>query len=205
MLQILPREATDFVFVSLRAVSNRSRAAIDVVITTLLALVIAGAVPLAQGAKPSGAASPQEAVATLQKATGANDVLPALSVISPGGLKEIANEGVTGVLMVLAFSDPDDAMPGSTKPSKAELDAKRKQYKQAVDLATKTLKPYGLDALIGKPVLAADTQKSLDAALDKADNAALITSLYGAMMKMGPLLGMKEKPKPDPLDQDSAP
>ena len=39
----------------------------------------------------------------------------------------------------------------------------------------------------------------MDAALDKADNVALITSLYGAMVKMGPLLGMKETPKPDAL------
>ena len=115
----------------------------------------------------------EEAVADLQKATAANDMLQALPVISPGGLKQIADEGVTGLLMVLAFSDPDDAMPGGPKPTKAELDAKRKQYKQAVDLATQTLKPYGLDALIGKPVLAEDTQKSLNAALDKADNAAL--------------------------------
>ena len=157
---------------------------------------IAGAVPLAQGAKPYGAASPQEAVAALKKASAANDMLPALPVISPSGLKLIANEGVTGLLMVLAFSDPDDAMPGSTKPSKTELDAKRKQYQQAVDLAAQTLKPYGLDALIGKPVMAPEMQKSLDAALDKADNVVLITSLYGAMAKIGPLLGMKESPKP---------
>ena len=68
-----------------------------------------------------------------------------------------------------------------------------------MDLATQTLKPYGLDALIGKPVLAAETQKSLDAALDKADNVALITSLYGSLTKIGPLLGMKQNPKPEPL------
>lgn len=176
-----------------------SRSSIDVVVAALLALLIVGAGPFAQVAKPYGAATPQEAVAAIKKATAANDMLPALPVISPGGLKLIANEGVTGVLMVLAFSDPDDAMPGSAKPSKAELDALRKKYKDAVDLAKMTLKPYGLDALIGKPVMAAETQKSLDAALDKADNVVLITSLYGAMVKMGPMLGMKQTPKPEPL------
>lgn len=96
---------------------------------------------------------------------------------------------MTGLLMVLAFSDPDDAMPGSAKPSNAELAAKRKQYKQAVDLATQTMKPYGLDTLFGKPVLAEDTQKLLNAALDKADNAALVTSLYASLMKIAPMLG----------------
>jgi hypothetical protein len=158
--------------------------------------VIFGAVAPAQVGKPSGAASPEEAVAALQKASAANDMLRALTVISPDGLKEIANEGVTGVLMVLAFSDPNDPMPGGPKLSKAELDAQRKKYTTAMDLAKATLKPYGLDVMIGKPVLAEDTQKAINAALDKADNLALVTSLYGALTKIGPLLGLKQDPKP---------
>lgn len=170
-----------------------------VVITALLASLLVGAAPLAQGTKPGGAATPQEAVAVIQKAGAANDFLAALPVISPGGLKVVANEGVTGLLMVLAFSDPDDSMPGAPKPSKAELDTQRKNYKAALGMANQVLKPYGLDTMIGKPVLSPDVQKSLNAALDKADNAALITTLYGAMVKMGPMLGMNEPPKPDPL------
>ncbi len=177
----------------------RSRLSVHIVVTTLLALLVIGAEPLAQGSKPSGAATPQEAVAMIKKATTANDFLLALSVISPRGLKVIASEGVTGVLMVLAFSDPDDAMPGSAKPAAAELDAQRKKYKAALDVATVTLKPYGLHTLIGKPVLAPEVQKSIEAALDKADNTTLIASLFGAMVKMGPMLGMKEAPKPDAL------
>lgn len=167
----------------------------------VVAAVIAasGAGPLAQAGKPAGAATPQEAVAALQKASAAGDILQALPVISPAGLKELANEGVTGLLMVIAFSDPDDPMPGGAKPSKAELDAKRKQYKQAVDLATQVMKPYGLDTLFGKPVMSDDTQKVLNAALDKADNAALVSSLYASMVKMAPLLGMKQTPKPEPF------
>ena len=177
----------------------RSRPSLTVVLTVLLGLLAVGAGPLAQGTKPSGAATPQEAVAVIKKASDYNDMLQALPVISPRGLKVIAGEGVTGVLMVLAFADPDDAMPGSKQPSKGELDAQRRKYKEALTVATQVLKPYGLDAMIGKPVLQADVQKSIDAALDKADNAVLITSLYTAMMKMGPLLGMKESPKPDAL------
>jgi len=168
-------------------------------LTVLLGLFLIGAGPFAQGTKASGAATPQEAVAVIKKASDSNNMLLALPVISPRGLKVIAGEGVTGVLMVLAFSDPDDAMPGSAKPAKAELDAQRKKYKEALSLATAALKPYGLDTMIGKPVLQADVQKSIEAALDKADNVTLITNLFNAMMKMGPLLGMKESPKPDAL------
>jgi hypothetical protein len=164
----------------------RSRSPIAIVI----AVVCAGTMLLAQTAPPRGAASPQEAVAAIKKATAANDMLGALPVISASGLKQIANEGVSGVLMVLAFSDPDDPMPGGATPSAAELAAKRKKYKDAVDLAKLTLKPYALDTMIGKPVMAAETQKAIDAALDKADNVVFVTSLYNAMMKMGPMLGM---------------
>jgi hypothetical protein len=173
---------------------RRLPAIVFLALTTLLA---AGAGPLAQVAKPYGAASPQDAVAVLKKAGAANDMMQAMPVISPRGLKEIANEGVTGTLMVLAFSDPDDAMPGSTKPSPKELETKRKNYRTAMDLARAALKPYGLDAMIGKPVLAEDTQKAIDTALDKADKVVLITSLFGALTKMGPLLGMKQDPKPE--------
>jgi hypothetical protein len=162
-------------------------------------IAVSGAGPQAQAGKPAGAATPQEAVATLQKASAAGDLLQALPVISPSGLRQLADEGVTGLLMVIAFSDPDDPMPGGAKPSKAELDAKRTKYKQAVDLATQVLKPYGLDTLFGKPVLSDDTQKVLNAALDKADNAALVSSLYASLAKMAPLLGMKQTPKPEPF------
>ena len=175
----------------------RSRTSLVVAATLVVAVSAASA--LAQGAKPSGAATPQDAVAVLQKAQASGDMLKALPVVSPAGLKQIANEGVTGLLMVLAFSDPDDAMPGGPKPSASELAAKRKSYAQAKSLAVQTIKPYGLDTLIGKPVLADDTQSKLNTALDTADNAALISSLYGSLVKIGPLLGMKETPAPTPL------
>ncbi len=162
-----------------------------------LALIV-GAAPLAQSATPLGAATPQEAVATLKKAADAKDMLAALPVISPAGLKQIANEGVTGLFMVVAFADPDDRMPGDPEPPKAELDQKRKQYKELLGVATAVLKPYGLDALIDEPVLADATQTKINAALDKADNLGLITSLYAAIVKVSPLLGMTEPPQPDP-------
>ena len=167
-------------------------------VVVALMVALSGASPFAQTKPGAGAASPQEAVATLQKAAG--DPLQALAVISPNGLKELANEAVTGTLMILAFSDPDDPMPGGPKPTAAELAAKKKSYAQAKALATDALKPYGLDSYIGKAGIMADaTQKTLNATLDKTDNAALVTSLYNSLLKIGPLLGMKEKPKPDPF------
>ena len=94
--------------------------------------------PFAQGAKPAGAATPQEAVAVLQKASTSGDMLQSLAVISPNGLKQIANEGVTGMVMVLAFADPDDPMPGGPKPTKTELDKKKKDYAAPIPLVPTT-------------------------------------------------------------------
>ncbi len=168
-------------------------------IAALFALLFVGGSPFAQGAKATGAATPQEAVAVIKKAAAADNFLLALPVISPAGLKTIANEGVSGLVMLLAFSDPDDTMPGAPKPPKAELDAQRKKYNEVLNLAKATLKPYGLDAVIGKPPMAPETQKTINASLDKADNFTLITSLFGAMVKMGPMLGMAEAPNPQPL------
>ena len=167
----------------------RSRSPIEIGVTVLLTALVVAAVPLAQTAKTRGAATPQEAVATVKKAIAAGDMSTVFSMISPNGLKSLSGEGVTGMLMALAFSDPDDAMPGAPKPSKTELDAKRKAYKDALAIATQTLKPYGLDTLIGKPVLATPTQNAINAALEKADTFALMTSLYAALTKIGPMLG----------------
>ena len=177
----------------------RPAPSIAAVVSTLLVLVSIGAEPFAQGTKPYGAATPQEAVAALKRAVDANDYVGAIPLFPPESLKELANEAVSGVLMVLAFSDPDDPMPGGKTPSKAELDAKRKSYRSAVDLSRQTLKPYGLDTTIGKPVLAADTQKTIDAAIAKADNVVLITSLFATIEKIGPMLGMKKDAKPAPV------
>ena len=158
----------------------------------LLLTLIAGPAA-AQTAPVYGGATPQEVVAALQKAAKTNDFLGAIPYISPDGRKELANEGVTGLIMVLAFSDPDDPMPGGKPLSKAELDAKRKSYRAATDLARARLKPHGLDGFIGKPAMSADAQKAIDTALSKTDTVALISSLYGAMDKLGPMLGLNKR------------
>ena len=163
-------------------------ATISSLVLSLVAVATAG-----QTAPVYGGATPQEVVASLQKAVKSNDFLGAVPFISPDGRKELANEGVTGVIMVLAFSDPDDPIPGGKPLAKAELDAKRKSYRAAMDLAKATLKPHGLDAFIGKPAMSAETQGAIDAAISKADTVALVTSLMGAMVQMGPMLRMSKK------------
>src|SRR5262245_16885842 len=92
------------------------------VFNPLLVCLVTATAACGSGAKVYGGATPQEVVAGLQKAAKANDFLGAVSYISPDGRKELASEGVTGVIMVLAFMDPDDPMPGGKTLSEAELD-----------------------------------------------------------------------------------
>ncbi len=72
---------------------------------------------------------------------------------------------------------------------------RRRSTQQAVDIVKTTLKPYGLDTLVGKPALSDEVQKSLDAAIAKADNVALISAIFNSIAKLGPLLGMNRAPK----------
>jgi hypothetical protein len=165
-----------------------------ILLAALISLA-APALPLAQTPATYGAATPQEVAATARRASAANDVTMALPILAPAVLKDVARDGVIGILMALAFSDPDDPMPGS-KPTAAELQTKRRDYRQAVDLTKQMLKPYGLDTLIGKPVLADASTNALDAAVDKADNVVLITALLTSLEKIGPLLGMPKNARP---------
>jgi len=142
------------------------------------------------GARVYGAATPQEVVAGMQKAMATGDLGALMPFIAPSGRAELATDGVTGVLMLLAFSNPDDQMPGSKPLPAAELEAKRKGYREASALAKQTLRPFGLDTLIGKPAMSTDSQKAIARAIDKADTVALTSSLFAAMTRMGPMLGM---------------
>ena len=153
-------------------------------------------------ARVYGGATPQEVVAGLQKAIKSGDVSSAFAYISPAGRTELAGEAVVGVVMVLQFTDPSDPMPGSKPLPKAELDAKIKQYRAAVDLAKATLKPYGLDAIVGKPPLSPETKKVMDASLPKADTVALLSNLMATMEKIGPMVGMKKQAERPPLPFD---
>lgn len=165
-------------------------------LTAGLVLALAASAAAQTAKPPYGAATPQEVVAAVQKAAQASDFLGAIPFISPAGRRALMTEGVEGLLMVLAFSDPDDAMPGSKPLPKAELDAKRKNYRTATEIAQAALKPYGLDLVIGKPVMAPETTKTIASAAGKADTVVAINSLMAALEKMAPLLGMKKDAKP---------
>jgi hypothetical protein len=163
---------------------------------TMLVILAAASLGAQTTTKVYGGATPQEVVTGLQKAVKSGDVSSAFGYISPAGRTRLADEAVVGVVMVLQFSDPSDPMPGSKPLPKAELDAKIKQYRAAVDLAKATLKPYGLDVIVGKPPLSPETKKVMDANLPKADTVALMTNLLATMEKIGPMVGMKKTERP---------
>jgi hypothetical protein len=161
----------------------------------LIALTLVLVVPALHAQAPAaakvyGAATPQDVIVVVDKAIKADDFASAVPMISPEGRKALASEGVMGLMVGINFSDPDDPMPGGTKPTKAVLDKKRKDYRTAIDTAKQMLKPYGMDTLIGKPPMSAESEKAISAGLEKADTVALMTSLISTMEKIGPLLGM---------------
>lgn len=156
------------------------------VVTVSLAVVAA---PVgAQGTTP---ATPQAALDALEAAIAAGDAKAAMALLTPDGQKRLAKDAVMGSLAMLAFTDPDDPNPMGPKPSPAELKTKRAAYGAAKTAITAALKPAGLDAAIGKPLMPA--QEIVDAKIGAADAATLVPSLWDAVVKAGPALGMKQK------------
>jgi hypothetical protein len=162
-------------------------------VCSIAVLTVLVSIPSSAQSPARGGDTPQAVMAAMQKAIAADDLAAATALVSAAGRIEFAREGVEGLLMALAFTNPDDRMPGAKPLPASELETKRKGYKSAVELTRSTLKPYGLDALIGKPVMAPANQKVIDSALAKADTVALTTSLVSALNQIGPLLGMTEK------------
>jgi hypothetical protein len=97
-----------------------------------------------------------------------------------------------GSLAMLAFTDPDDPNPMGPKPPASELAARKKAYAAAKTGITAALKPAGMDAAIGKPLMPA--MEIVDPKLATADAATLVPALYDVVSKNGPTLGMKQKP-----------
>jgi hypothetical protein len=98
-----------------------------------------------------------------------------------------------GSLAMLAFMDPNDPNPMGPKPSATELAAKQKAYTAAKTAISAALKPSGLDAALGKPLMPA--QEIVDAKIGTVDPVTLVPALFDAAVKAGPGLGMKEKPR----------
>lgn len=166
-------------------------------LTFVVPLALSASLAFAQASSSAyGAESPQAAVAGVQKAIKSDDVAAAMLFITPAGRREMATEGVSGILLVLASNNPDDQMSGGAPLPKAELAARRKRYKSAVDAVRRALKPHGLDRAIGRPVMAPGTQTLVDNALAKADTVVLMRALLSTMDQVGPTLGMSKGDRP---------
>ena len=159
----------------------------------LFASVALTAAPaFAQAGKPAPA-TPQAALDALEAAITAADARSALALITPDGQKRLTKDAVMGSLAMLAFMDPNDPNPMGPKPSATELAAKQKAYTAAKTSIAAALKPSGLDAALGKPLMPA--QEIVDAKIGAADPMTLVPALFDAAVKAGPGLGMKEKPR----------
>jgi hypothetical protein len=156
----------------------------------IVAVSVAAAPVGAQGTPP---ATPQAALDALEAANSKGDARAAMALITPEGQKRLARETVMNGLMLLVFMDPDDPNPMGQKPTGADLAKKREAYKAAKTSITAALKPSGLDAAIGKPLMPAE--QIVNEKIGAADPAAVVPAIIDAAVKAGPALGMKEPPR----------
>jgi hypothetical protein len=148
---------------------------------------------IAAPARAQAPATPQAALDALDAAVKAGDVKATMALITPDGQKRLAKEAVMGSLAMLLFADPDDPNPMGPKPSPSELAAKKKAYAAAKTGIAAALKPSGLDAAMGKPLMPA--MEVVEAKMGAADAATLVPALFDVVAKNGPVLGMKQKPE----------
>src|SRR5262245_29425840 len=156
---------------------------------TLAALGLALAV--AAPARAQGAATPQAALDGLNAAIKAADAKAAMTFLTPAGQKLLAKDMVINGLAFLQFMNPDDPM--GEKATGAELAKRQKAYTAAKAAITAAMKPSGLDAAIGKPLMPAE--KIVDEKLPGADPVTLVPAIFEAAKKAGPELGMKDTPR----------
>jgi hypothetical protein len=143
----------------------------------------------AQGTTP---ATPQAALDALEAANAKGDARAALALITPDGQKRLARDTVMNGLMMLAFMDPDDPSPMGPKPTGADLAKRREAFKAVKTSITAALKPSGLDAAIGQPLMPAE--KIVDAKMGAVDPGALVPTIMDAVVKAAPAFGMKGTP-----------
>jgi len=158
----------------------------------LVASIAFTAAPVfAQSGKPAPA-TPQAALDALEAANAQGDARTALALITPEGQKRLMRETVINGLMLLAFMDPDDPSPMGPKPTGADLVKKREAYKAVKTSITAALKPSGLDAAIGKPLMPAE--EVVDQKIGAADPLLVVPAIMDAAIKAGPAFGMKGTP-----------
>jgi len=157
-------------------------------------LLAAAVVSVAIAAPAFAQATPQATLDALEAANAKGDARAIMGLITPEGQKRLARETVMNGLMLLVFMDPDDPNPMGPKPTGADLAKKREAFKAAKASITAALKPSGLDAAIGKPIMPAE--KIVDEKIGAADAAVVVPAIMDAAVKAGPALGMKEAPRP---------
>ena len=157
-------------------------------------LLAAAVVSVAIAAPAFAQATPQATLDALEAANAKGDARAVMALITPEGQKRLARETVMNGLMLLVFMDPDDPNPMGPKPTGADLAKKREAFKAAKASITAALKPSGLDAAIGKPIMPAE--KIVDEKIGAADAAVVVPAIMDAAVKAGPALGMKEAPRP---------
>ena len=157
-------------------------------------LLAAAVVSVAIAAPAFAQATPQATLDALEAANAKGDARAIMGLITPEGQKRLARETVMNGLMLLVFMDPDDPSPMGPKPTGADLAKKREAFKAAKASITAALKPSGLDAAIGKPIMPAE--KIVDEKIGAADAAVVVAAIMDAAVKAGPALGMKEAPRP---------
>lgn len=151
-----------------------------------------------------GAESPQAVVAALERASTSHDLGEMFGLISPSGRRQLAQEMVTDVLIVLRMANPDSLPPGTPLRPAAELEVERTTYGKAVDLARQALAPYGLDELIGRPPLADDVVTAMGTALDRTDTVRLLAAVIPLLGRLGSVLGFEDD-APPPFVMDLGP
>ncbi len=158
--------------------------------STLAAVVVS--VAIAAPAFAQAPATPQAALDALEAANAKGDAKAVLALITPDGQKRLLRDTVMNGLMMLAFMDPDDPSPMGTKPTAAELTKKREAYTAVKTSITAALKPSGMDAAIGKPLMPAE--KVIDEKIGAADPLTVVPTIMDAAIKAGPAFGMKGTP-----------
>jgi hypothetical protein len=136
-----------------------------------------------------GADSPQALVAIFEKAMAVDDFAAIMPLISPTGRKELAEDAIGALIVALNYTDPDNPAPGSTPISEADRDTKRKNHRAAVDVARNTLRPHGLDGLIGESPITPLSKEVFELALTRTDTVLLMQSLFPALDRISVLLG----------------
>ena len=152
--------------------------------SALAAVAVSGAMaaPAFAQAKPAPA-TPQAALDALEAAIAAGDAKATMALLTADGQKRLAKEAITGSLAMLALADPNDPNPMGPKPAPAELANQKKAYAEAKTTITAALKPSGLDAAIGKPLMPA--MEAVDAKIATVDAVTVVPALWDAVMKIG--------------------